>query len=280
MRRRRVFRGLIVALCLLILFAALAALFPGALAQGIRGMAEAWPVVTPPPPTITAPPGPLPAGTVGRVQWVQPPGADFQRVETSGFLLQIPNGPVVGVTTAHSLFQEDPHRRLERVALGLNGQPTWLVESDTYLGPPGVPFAPGALFAPEDFTVDYVLLKLPAADPALALAPDPRGAPQPGERVTLFSGLGDGAGGPYRWAGTVLSVQPKAVVVYMDAGDRSPAGMSGSPVLSQYTGQVVGMALGAALRRDRWLIGLHPVGHLVELAQTATVFPRIADFVR
>jgi hypothetical protein len=117
------------------------------------------------------------------------PGADFQRIETSGFLLKLGDGQAVGVTTAHSLFQEDPHRRLTRVALGINAQPHWLADADTYWGAPGVPFAG------DNLTVDYVLLKLAPVDLPLALTPDVRGAPQPGERVTLFSGLGDGVGG-------------------------------------------------------------------------------------
>ena len=78
----------------------------------------------------------------------------------------------------------------------------------------------------------------------------------------------------------MLAVHPTAVIIYMDVVDLNPAGMSGSPIISQHTGQVVGMALGAALRGKRWLIGVHPIGHLMELAETATVFPRIADFVR
>ena len=274
MRRQRVFVALVAILALLVAAAIGMALFPGTVAEGVRRVVEAWPVVTPPPPVITAPSGPLPTGPVGMQQWVKAPGADYQRIETSGFLLKLDDGRVVGVTTAHSLFQEDPHRRLERVALGVNGQAVWAVEADTYWGPPGVPFAG------DDLTVDYVLLKLAADDSALALTADARGAPQPGERVTLFSGLGDGTGGPLPWAGTVLSVQPAAVMLYMDAADVNPAGMSGSPILSQHTGQVVGMALGAALRGGRWLIGVHPIGHLVQLAQGATAFPRIADFVR
>ncbi len=280
MARRIIFRALVVVLSLLLAAALAAALFPAALAEGVRRVVAAWPVITPPPPVIAAPRGPLPEGPVGLQQWVQAPGADYQQIETSGFLFQISNGQVVGVTTAHSLFLEDPHRRLERVGLRSTAPAAWLWDADTYWGVPGVPFAG------DDLTVDYVLLKL-TNPPDLSvewtpqvLTPDPRGAPQPGERVTLYSGLGDGAGGPLPWAGTVLSVQPAAVVVYMDAANLNPAGISGSPILSQHTGRVVGMALGATLRGSRWLIGVHPIGHLVQLAESASTFPRIADFVR
>jgi hypothetical protein len=34
-----------------------------------------------------------------------------------------------------------------------------------------------------------------------------------------------------------------------------------------------------ALRGSRWLFGMHPIGHRVQLAETALAFPRIADFI-
>jgi hypothetical protein len=69
--RQRVFRALAVVLGLLVAAALGAALFPEALAQGVRQIVQAWPVVTPPPPAITAPRGSLPEGAVGLQQWVQ-----------------------------------------------------------------------------------------------------------------------------------------------------------------------------------------------------------------
>jgi hypothetical protein len=128
--------------------------------------------------------------------------------------------------------------------------------------------------------MDYALLKIDAAEPAFLLDPDPRGQPQAGERITLFSGLGDGRSDPLRWEGTVQSVKPTEILVYMDAAPFNPAGMSGSPVFSQHTGKVVGMVIRGALRRSRWLLGLHPIWHLVQAAETADEFPRIVDVRR
>jgi hypothetical protein len=267
-------RRLIVFLSLLVGLTLAAAVFRQQVAEGVRWIITAAPLTTPVPPTIVAPQGAMPKGPVGLQQWLQAPGGVYTPIETSGFLLKLPGGEVIGVTTAHSLFQEDPHRQLAGVALGVNGQGAPLAEADTYYGPPGEPFAGN------DFAMDYVFLKVGAVDPAQALEPDARDLPQPGERVTLFSGLGDGRGGVYPLGGTVLSTDASGVFIYMDQADFSPAGMSGSPVVSQYTGRVVGMAIGAALRHTRWLIGLHPIGHLVQTAQAAREFPRIADFRR
>jgi hypothetical protein len=59
-----------------------------------------------------------------------------------------------------------------------------------------------------------------------------------------------------------------------------PGMMSGSPVLSVHTGQVVGMALAATFQDGSLLIGIHPIGSLVAEAEAATVFPRLRDYRR
>jgi hypothetical protein len=47
-----------------------------------------------------------------------------------------------------------------------------------------------------------------------------------------------------------------------------PGGYSGCPVVSQFTGRVIGMAVSGA-DRSPVIMGLHPVGSLVEKAQAA-----------
>jgi hypothetical protein len=274
---RTVIRALIIILSILAAGLISVSFIPQPLAQGLSWLINAGPIITPPPPTLFLPRGTLPIGVVGLEQWTREPGQDYAASGTSGFMMKLDGGGIIGVTTAHSLFGGNPHRILERIALAVNGQTIPLVESDTYFGLPGVPFTDSS-----DLTVDFVLLKLKTTtiDPAFVLAPDPRGSPQAGERVTLFSGLGDGHGGPLLWAGTVLSVEPKVALILMDEAALYPGGMSGSPVLSQYTGDVVGMEVGARLQGRRWLLGIHPVGHLVQVAETANAFPLIINYRR
>jgi hypothetical protein len=132
-----------------------------------------------------------------------------------------------------------------------------------------------------NLAADYVLLKLDDQDQSAALLPDPRGTAQPGERVAVYSGLGDESGGPFIWTGTVYSVSDEGVFVLMDEANVDPNGMSGSPVISQYTGKVVGMVIaGVIWSRTRWLIGFHPVAHLLTQASAAVEFPKITDFHR
>jgi hypothetical protein len=56
----------------------------------------------------------------------------------------------------------------------------------------------------------------------------------------------------------------------------NPGGMSGSPLVSQHTGQVVGMAIAVSPRPNRLLLGVHPIGSIMQLAESAAEFPKIS----
>jgi len=272
MRLKFIVRGVIVALILLVaglLWVSYnvetvirALLIPGFAVRPTSG-----PI--PPEPTITAPRGALPQGHAGLTEWVTYRGQAAAPVGSS-FLLRLSNGEVIGVTTAHSLyFSGWPGHALESVFFTLPNQAEAVAVFDAFYGPPG------RIFIDYTFTKDYALLKMTQpVDESLVLTPDPRGAPQPGERVLLYSGLGDGEGSPRAWQGTITAVGPDAVWAQMDE-QFHPGGMSGSPLLSRHTGQVVGMAVsggGAPV-----MLGFHPIGALVQKAESATEFPRFFD---
>jgi hypothetical protein len=234
------------------------------------------PEATPLPPVIIAPQGQLPAGPVAVEEWKQYAGGDYE-IAGSGFFLRLSDGTIVGVTTAHSVGNiADPANTLEHIAFKLAGGDHYLAVFDTLHGPPGIP-REGAEF---NLTVDYVLLRVPVPDtvePSLILEPDSRGAPQPGERVSLFSGLGGESGPRRELGGVVQSVEATSVWVLMD-DVFDAGGMSGSPLLSQHTGLVVGMAIAVDYDRNRVRIGFHPIGSIVEKAQAATVFSKINEY--
>ncbi|MBI3762852.1 MAG: trypsin-like peptidase domain-containing protein [Chloroflexi bacterium] len=228
---------------------------------------------TPLPPIILASRGEMPAGPGGLEEWTQYRGEAYN-LSGSGFLLQLSNGEVVGVTTAHSVSIGDPNRPLERIAFKVAGQKEVAAEFETLHGKPGQPRTG------TDMTVDYVLLKVDIpVDSSLVLTPDSRGVPQVGERVSMFSGLGDGNGGRRILQGTVLSVDTTAVWVLMDEWF-DPGRMSGSPLISRHTGQVVGTAIAVSPRGGRLTIGFHPIGSIVRLAEAADEFPAMADYRR
>ena len=235
---------------------------------------------TPPPPTILAPRGEMPLGQVGLEEWVQYRSEAYV-LSCSGFLIALDDGEVVGVTTAHCVSIGDPDRPLEKIALAVAGQPDFVAELDTLRGPPGQP-------STDDLSLDYVLLQVDQPmDPTFVLEPDPRGAPQPGERVSLFSGLGDGHGGRRVLDGTVQWASETTAWVLMDEETFHPGMMSGSPFVSQHTGQVVGMAIAVAPRGYRLFprryqveVGMHPIGSIVQLAESADEFPKISEYLR
>ena len=232
--------------------AVFALIFPAQFIQGLTWGTASIPT-TPPPPVILAPHGEIPDGVVGLKLWLKDRGSSYNPIGASGFLLRLEDGRVIGLTAAHNLFRENLDRSLERIGLAVNGRSDLILDAETYFGPPGVPFER------QDYSVDYVLLPADQADPAFVLQPDERGLPQPGERIILFSGLGDGQGNPRPWQGTVLSVDSKAVMLLMDWSRWNPVGMSGSPVISRHTGKVVGMMIAAGPRRTRWGVGIIPI---------------------
>lgn len=225
-----------------------------------------FPPDIPPLPVITEPSGPLPTAPVGLIEQALYQGGEYWPVGR-GFLFWLPDGRSVGVTTAHSVS----FGQLLSIALAAHEHTDRLVNFNWLQGNPGVPRGG------EDMTVDYVLLKVPATaviDPALILQPDRRGQPQPGERVSLYTVQNDE---PHVFEGSVLSSDSSAVWVVMD-DVFDPSGLSGSPFVSQHTGKVIGMAIATTRRGGKVLLGLHPIGSLVDKAQAATEFPKIADY--
>jgi hypothetical protein len=99
------------------------------------------------------------------------------------------------------------------------------------------------------------------------LRPDERGQAQPGERVLVLSQ----APGAPRWPGVVIRSDAGAAWIQLDDAF-DPRGLSGCPVVSQYTGRFIGMAVAGA-NRPPVVMGLHPAGSLVEKARAALAVP-------
>jgi hypothetical protein len=200
----------------------------------------------PPPPAIAAAPGPLPIGPVTFEERVEYAGAYYH--VGMGFLLRLADDNIIGVTTAHSLGGR-PFAPI-RFTLGVEQ----IVASFAELHAPM-----GTARTGSDLTVDYVLLK-PTAPPdaAYVLEADARGAPQPGERVALY-------GGAAILDGTVETVDARGAWIRMD-GQPQLAGLSGSPVLSRHTGQVVGMVISGSTQPGVFRMGINPIGAILRAA--------------
>ena len=232
---------------------------------------QSIPPVAPPEPILAVPRGPLPVAPVGLVEWTRYGTSAYHPVGR-GFFFKLPDGQLVGATTAHSLsFNSEPPLHNVALALGEGTRP--VAEFDAFRG------EPGQARTGEDMSIDFALLDVPldlSIDPALILDPDPRGLPQPGERVALYSLVNDQ---PRVYQGAVLSAGPSAVWAVMD-DSFEPSGLSGSPFISLHTGRVIGMAIATTKRGGKVLLGLNPIGSLVEKAEAAQTFPIIIDYRR
>jgi hypothetical protein len=262
-----VFRGSILAIVILAIGAVAAFLYISRFSVNI----PTGP--TPPPPTLLVPQGSFPETQVGLKEWAKYGGNDYVPVG-NGFFLGMDGGNVIGVTTAHSVSTFDSNHSLAKIAFSIADQPGFIAEMDTLYGEPGKPRYG------RDMTVDFILLRVDdTVDPVLVLSPDPRGEPQAGERILLYSGLGDGAGGLCVYPGTIMTVGENGAWAVMD-DDFSPAGMSGSPFLSEHTGKVVGMAIVTGSSEGRLMIGMHTIGSLVMKVEEAKSFPRLTAYHR
>jgi hypothetical protein len=200
----------------------------------------------PPPPAVAAAPGPLPGWPVAFDERITRADA-FERIGM-GFLLRLPGGDVVGVTTAHSLGGHD----FAPIRFTYAGEA--IAASFANLHAPL-----GTARTGSDLTVDYVLMRPDAPpDPAHVLEPDPRGAPQLGERVALYAGV-------KVLDGTVESVDAQGAWIRMDDWAQM-AGLSGSPVVSRHTGKVVGMAIGINTQGGALRLGINPIGSILNVA--------------
>jgi hypothetical protein len=260
-----VLRGLILATIILVLGAVGLYLYLSQFSVDI----PAGPV--PPPPTILAPEGVPPETQVGLKEWAKYGETDYVAVG-NGFFLGLEDGTVIGVTTAHSVSTFSENHSLTSLAFTMGWEPGFLAEMDTLYGTPGKPRYG------RDMTVDYILLRVDVpVDAVLILEPDSRGQPQAGEKILLYSGLGDDPGMLSVYPGTIQGVDKNGAWAVMD-DNFHPGGMSGSPFISTHTGKVVGMAITAANRNGRLYIGMHTIGSLVKKAMGAEGFPLIRNF--
>jgi hypothetical protein len=254
-------RGLIAILLGILLLALFLARYPPALRglilflhpPGVVDIPELAP--TPLPPLISLPQGEIPAG------YLALSAASDAGIFGCNFLLELDDGRRVGVGAAHATPLLAPDTPVEfytpakALAARSQGQ-----------------LARGSPFIRSEFRTDFVLWQVAEIrEPGRLLKPDPRGQPEPGELVLVFGRSADGAGGSIRRPGVVMSAAAQAIWIQLD-DSFDPRGYSGCPVVSRYTGRLIGMAV-AGEDKHPVVMGLHPVGSLVEKAAAAFSVP-------
>ncbi len=206
----------------------------------------------PPPPTIRAPRGTLPAQNVALREILIT--AQGETWVGSGFLLRTASDTVYLVTTAHSLGTTPPPQAQLALRTADGRTIAQIPLSAARIGRPR---------STDDLRVDYVIAPLDAVtEPAWVLRPDPRPWPLPGERVVLHTGTRAPV------PATVRQVEARAI--WLETDIWFPPGLSsGGPVLSEHTGGVLGMAIAARFVGTHLLIGLHPTASLLQHLEQA-----------
>lgn len=209
-------------------------------------------------PDIALPKGSLPDHRVAFEVWNN---ADTVATRVgSGFFLRLPDGMVIGVTAGHTTKNNAGQFR-----------PTVFMQpnTDEVVASFSRVAAPIGNWQDGGTAGDYLLMRAdtPPAE-ALVLAADPRGAPQLGERLVVFSGV-DKPSNAHReqFSGIAENVEIGSVIVRMDSLP-SPGMMSGSPVLSAHTGKVVGILVSGYWQFGRLTgIGVNPIAIILAAAR-------------
>jgi len=173
----------------------------------------------------------------------------------SGFFLRLPDGTIIGATAGHVLA--DTHYVPLHFRDSVNGA------TIAVFSRPAAPLRDWR----NGGIVDDILLLYPDTVPAAeyVLATDPHTAMQPGERVTVLSGVSKPSNARrLRFAGTVGRVTADRVTVLMDDLP-SPGQLSGSPVMNG-RGEVWGMLTTCGWHADGVHIGVNPIGAVLAAA--------------
>jgi iron-sulfur cluster assembly accessory protein len=208
------------------------------------------------PPARTAPAAPAgpPQGTVVfQPMFVWADGTTT--LQGTGFFAAAPAGRVAAVTSAHFINKDGP-RLLEARWINVRSGDTAATFSTSW----GTPGDGGRTEPQPDLRADYLLL--PAAKAphrAAVLEFDPRPKPALGERIH-FPNKDESADPGHKWVeGAVTEADEKSVSVLLDQKIHLQS-QSGSPVISQATGRVIGILSLARQERDRTVLTLAPAG--------------------
>jgi hypothetical protein len=185
----------------------------------------------------------------------------------TGFFAKAPDGRVAAITSSHFLDMHGP-ALLEARWLDIRTQAPVATFKLSW-GPPGA----GSTDTPTlDLRRDYLLLPVQDRVPGdQVLELDPRAQPEVRERI-WFPNKDKTAPLGYRVVtGTVVAADLKSISVMLDQ-PITLASQSGSPIISQATGRVIGTLSRGGRERDRTLLILAPASALLE-ALTKNDFP-------
>jgi hypothetical protein len=192
----------------------------------------------------------------------------------TGFFARAPDGRVVAVTSAHLVDPQGP-ALLEARWLDLRtGNPVAVLTRSW--GPPGK----GGTDTPtSDLRSDYLLLPVQVPiPPDQVLELDPRPTPEIQERV-WFPNKDQSAPLGYRLvAGAVAAAAVKCLTVILDQ-PIALTSQSGSPIISQTTGRVIGTLSRGGRERGRTVLLLTPAAALLKALTGHQAIPLLRQVI-
>jgi hypothetical protein len=206
----------------------------------------------------------------------------------TGFFVKAPNGKIAAVTSAHFIERDGPP--LQQVKwLDVKSHEPVATFSKSW-GPPGhegrvtITRIPGPDGSPVPNSVfmdqrsDYLLMPGPEKLPAgLVLELDPRTSIKPGERIWFHDKDGMTAQGYEIIEGSVVQAPPNEYTIDLDR-EIKPQSQSGSPVISQLTGKVIGTVAAIHANGGRVLY-LTPSCSILGALKKDDSFPLLRDVI-
>lgn len=182
-----------------------------------------------------------------------------------GFFAKTPGGTVIGVTSMH--FLELEGSPFDKVSW-FDAERKPVAEATKAFGTPGRTVDWDADF--KDLRLDYLLLK-PDADPkdvtVLEFDPRPQDQYKIGERVWFPL---QPSQGPMRIVGGEVTVVRRGqITVRLDDPKAKPTACSGSPIISQKSGKVIGLLAAGGEIMDRMFIQIAPAPGIVKAIERA-----------
>jgi hypothetical protein len=242
-----------------------------------------------PPAATSVPTSPSPKAPSGRVifnQHFTKVGDPLAESIGTGFFARSPAGEIVAITSMHFLEIDGPAYELVTWTDAKN-QP--VTESSAAFGTPGNLPDWDADF--KDFRKDYLILKLSKVPENIeVLELDDRAKPEARSKENNETGepiwfpyRAQGASGS-RWIQGDVSIARRGmiIVILKNAKDLEFQGCSGSPVLSQRTGKVIGILSSGGDVLGQTVIQLAPIPGVLKalkLAEDKQNFPALRDVV-
>jgi len=192
----------------------------------------------------------------------------------TGFFVKNKAGKIIAVTSAHFIDFDGPP--LEKAVWLYAEDGTNIATMTQAWGKPGH----AGTMQPPDLRSDYLLLKGPdKLKPGVAvLEIDERGYPRVGERIWFPCKTSGFANGFTLIEGAVAKSSDKAVYVRLDRQAELES-CSGSPIISQSTGKVIGTLTGGGAVGGAYTLILAPCGAIHDAIESAKDSPELRTVV-